>query len=417
MTSILSGRTERSGGLQPAGRTAEAGRYVGLLLSLFLIAACGSESPRAAAETVAAPTEIVSTSALPETRITTGTVRSATVSPLAANVMGNVTRVLVSEGDRVRAGDVLLEIDDRAGRAKRAGAAAGSSEVDEAIAGANAAVAAAEANAALAEATYKRFAALRARGSASAQELDEVTARRSGADAQLAQAKRGRDGLLARRVQARAGLSEAETFLSYSAVRAPISGIVTARMIDPGAQAVPGMPLLTVEDDAHYRVETTIDEELAGRVRAGDAVTIDGVAARVTNIVPAVDPVTRSALVKIDLPRGAGLRSGAFVHVAFTIGTRSGITVPKDAIARRGQLTSVFVVDGSRVARMRLITLGDAHGERVEVLSGLDVGETIVPLVVNGLRDGVNVAAGFSPPNARLKPGATLPGATLGAAS
>ena len=361
----------------------------------ILVASCGVETTRVTIPTVTASVEVVRSGVLPESRITAGTVRSATVSPIASRVMGNVTRVLVTEGQHVRAGDLLVEIDDREGRARTEQATAGSSEVDEAIAGATAAVSGAEANAALAEATYKRYAALRARASVSAQEFDEVAARRAGAGAQLDQAKRGRDALVARRSQADAGLSAAETFLSYSRVRSPISGIVTARMVDPGAQAAPGMPLVTVEDDSQYRVETTVDEELAGSIHAGDAVTIEGAArpvtARVTNVVPAVDPGTRSALVKIDLPRNSGLRSGAFVRVAFTVGSRNGITVPATAITQRGQLASVFVVGKDEIARMRLVTLGDPQGLRIEVLSGIDPGETIVPRVTNEIRDGVKV--------------------------
>jgi membrane fusion protein, multidrug efflux system len=361
----------------------------------ILVASCGVETTRGTIPTVTAPVEVVRSGVLPESRITAGTVRSATVSPIASRVMGNVTRVLVTEGQHVRAGDLLVEIDDREGRARTEQATAGSSEVDEAIAGATAAVSGAEANAALAEATYKRYAALRARASVSAQEFDEVAARKAGAGAQLDQAKRGRDALVARRSQAHAGLSVAETFLSYSRVRSPISGIVTARMVDPGAQAAPGMPLVTVEDDSQYRVQTTVDEELAGSIHAGDAVTIEGgpkpLSARITNVVPAVDPGTRSALVKIDLPRNSGLRSGAFVRVAFTVGSRNGLTVPATAITQRGQLASVFVVGKDEIARMRLVTLGERQGLRIEVLSGIDPGETIVPRITNEIRDGVKV--------------------------
>lgn len=365
--------------------------FDGWLVAAVFVAACGVETKPAAVVAIDAPVETAQASSLPETRITTGTVRSTTVSPLAAKVMGDVMRVHVVEGQRVRAGDLLIEIDDREGRAKTQQAAAGDREAGEAIAAADATVDAAVANAVLAEATYKRFAALRERGSASAQEFDEVAARKAGADAQLDQARRGREALMARRAQANAGLAEAQTFLSYSQVRAPISGIVTARMIDPGAQAAPGMPLLTVEDDSHYRVETTVDEQLASSVHAGDTVSVDGIAARVTTIVPAVDPATRSALVKIDLPPNSGLRSGSFVRVAFRAGERQGVTVPAEAVVRKGQLTSVLVVGKDGVARMRLVTLGEHHDRRVEVLSGLDAGETLVSRAVNGLRDGVAV--------------------------
>jgi len=334
-----------------------------LALAAMLVAACGKEAPHVEEPKFSGATAVAISETLPEMRVTTGTVRSANVSPLAAKLMGNVTRVLVSEGDRVRAGDLLLEIDDREMRAKSAQAAAGADEADQAIAGARA-------NAEVMAATYKRFAALRERGSVSAQEFDEVAAKNSAAQAQLSQT-------LARRAQARAGIAEAETFVGYSRVRAPIDGIVTARMIDPGAQASPGMPLLTIEDDARYRVETTVDEELASRIHAGDVVRVDGNEARITNIVPAVDPTTRSALVKIELPKHSGLRSGTFVHVAFPIGTRSGITVPASAVQRRGQLTSVSVIDTDGVARMRLVTLGESAGERIEVLSGIDAGEKV----------------------------------------
>ncbi|MGZ7079112.1 MAG: efflux RND transporter periplasmic adaptor subunit, partial [Thermoanaerobaculia bacterium] len=205
-------------------------------------------------------------------------------------------------------------------------------------------------------------------------------------------ARRGHEAMLARKSQARAGLAEAETFLSYSRVRSPIDGIVTARMVDPGAQAAPGMQLLTVEDDRHYRVDTTVDEELASHVRTGDPVMIDGrINARVTNVVPNVDPATRSALVKIVVPRDSGLRSGAFVRVAFAVGSRSGITVPESAIVRRGQLTSVFVVDTQDLARMRLVTIGDPREGRVEVLSGIDPGEKIVVRLSNELHDGARI--------------------------
>lgn len=364
----------------------------------IFLAACSGQTSHEAVQSVAAPVEVVKTQTLAETRITTGTVRSTTVSPLAAKVMGNVTRVLVSEGQRVRAGELLVEIDDREGRAKTAQASGGENEVDQAISGATAGIAAAQANADLANATYKRFAALRERGSVSPQEFEEVAARKTAADAQLDQARRGHDAMLARRSQARAGVAEAETFLSYSKVRSPIDGVVTARMIDPGAQASPGMPLLTVEDDSHYRVDTTVDEETAAHVHAGDHVTIgDGArsfTARVTSIVPAVDPATRSALVKIDLPQRSGLRSGAFVHVAFTVGSRDGITVPATAITRRGELTSMYVVDAGGVARMRLVTLGDPQGDRIEVLSGIDHGEKIIPRDVSTIRDGMRIAEG-----------------------
>ncbi len=152
------------------------------------------------------------------------------------------------------------------------------------------------------------------------------------------------------------------------------------------------MPLLTVEDDRATRVETSAPEDLA--VREGDAVAIEAagkrIAARVTRVVAALDPAARSAIVKIDLPPGAGLRSGTFANVLFTAGARRAVAVPVAALQTRGALASVFVVGRDGVARLRLVTAGDAAGDRIEILSGLDAGETIVTRL-RGMTDGVRV--------------------------
>ena len=373
------------------------------LLGLSL-AACTAHEKTTAPETVTAAMDTVRLSVVPQTRVTTGTVRSSTVSPLSAKVMGNVTRVLVSEGDRVKRGQILVEIDARDIQAKVAQAQAGSRGVEEAIASANAAVAAASANADFAAATLRRFTALRERGSVSPQEFEEVTAKAAGARAELERASRMRDQLRAQREQSHAGVAEAETFLSYATVRSPIDGVVTARMIDPGAQAAPGMPLIVVEDPASRRIETTVDEELAAKLHIGDQAVIPnredgeesgpGTIARIANIAT-VDPQTRSALVKIDLPHHSPLRSGTFVHVRFATGTRNALTIPSAAIATRGQLTLVYVVDAHGAARMRMITPGDAFGDRTEVLSGLDADERIAT-THDGVREGTIVSGARS---------------------
>jgi hypothetical protein len=152
------------------------------------------------------------------------------------------------------------------------------------------------------------------------------------------------------------------------------------------------MPLLVVEESSRLRVESTVDESIA--VRPGDAVSVDlagaRVGARVTQVVPALDPAAHTALVKIDLPAGSA-RPGTFARVLLTTGHRPALTIPSSAVQRRGQLASVFVVGGDGTARLRLVTLGESGGARVEVLSGLEAGERIVTRAVEGLRDGTAV--------------------------
>src|SRR6476646_5523905 len=150
----------------------------GFLAALGMtLAACSRPAPAPQPARVDAPTTLVSTSELAVTRSVAGTVRAANVSPLAAKMMGNVVAVHVREGDRVRAGQLLVEIDGREARTQSDRARAGRAGVERAIEGADAAIAAAEANATLAATNLRRFTALRERGSVSPAELDEARAR------------------------------------------------------------------------------------------------------------------------------------------------------------------------------------------------------------------------------------------------
>ena len=350
---------------------------------VFLTACAGHEPPAPGREAVTADVEVVQSSTVPVTRSVAGSVRAATVTSVSAQLLGTVTRVHVREGDRVRAGQLLVEIDDRAGQAGSARARAGGVEIDRAIE-------AAQVNARLAEATYARYASLHERRSVSAQEFDDVKARRDAANAELQRLIAGRAGVRAARV-------EADTYLDYTRLRAPMSGVVTARFVDPGAQAAPGMPLLTIEEQGRYRVETTADEEIASTLRRGDPVTVDlgsrRVEARVSRIVPALQSATRSALVQIDLDGAVPVRSGSFARVSFPLGSRGAVTVPSSAIARRGQLASVFAVGPDQIARLRLITVGETFDGRSEVLSGIDPGEKVVTRAAASLRDGMRIGS------------------------
>ena len=349
-----------------------------MLLSL-LVTACSGDETIPARETVQAPVVVARRTSLPAFHAVAGTVRSQTASTLAANVVGTVVRVAVAEGDRVRAGDVLVEIDAREPRAQAERARAGRDELERAIE-------AATASAQLAETTYRRFTALRERGSASQQEYDEARARHTAAQAEVARLDAGRAG-------AQAAVTQATAVLGYSSVRAPSDGIITARFVDPGAQAAPGVPLVSVEEERATRVDATVPEGIA--VAANTRAVVEAgeqrVEARVVRVQPSVDSTARSALVKLELARP--LRAGTYVKVAFPAGERSAIVVPAEALVRRGQLTSVFVVGRDAVARMRLVTAGAASGADVEVLSGLDAGESVVATPAR-VRDGVIVRSG-----------------------
>jgi hypothetical protein len=163
---------------------------------------------------------------------------------------------------------------------------------------------------------------------------------------------------------------------------------------------VPGAPLVVLEDARRYRLETRIDEARLRHVRVGQAVRVrigDGSAAgpllegRVAETSRTFD-ATHTFTVKFDLPPGSSVRSGTFGTAVFEGALRRAILVPSSSVVRRGQLTSVFVADGGR-ARMRLVQLGQARGDRVEVAAGLEPGESVIVRPAAAVVDGASVAA------------------------
>ena len=182
----------------------------------------------------------------------------------------------------------------------------------------------------------------------------------------------------------------------YAKLAAPFSGVVINKTVEPGNLATPGAPLLTIEQDGLYRLEASVDESKLASVRVGQAVeaVIDAsdrkVNARVTEIVPSVDSASRSYIVKLDLPSMPQLRTGMFGRAIFPMGMEKVVAIPVAALMDRGQLQSVFVVEDG-VAHTRLVTTGRRTKDGVEVLSGLNAGETLVVPIPQGLQDGARV--------------------------
>ena len=198
----------------------------------------------------------------------------------------------------------------------------------------------------------------------------------------------------ARLSQNRAGARAAGTIAGYGKVLAPISGVVVAKPVEAGQTVFPGTPLVTVEGEGGFRLEVAAGEGLLGKVRQGDQVgiAVEGAPAtgRVSEIVPLVDPGSRTFTVKVDIP-AKGARSGDFGKAYFRTGARQGIAVPAAAVVERGSLTSVWAVSPEGIARLRLVRLGKTLGERVEVVSGLRAGDRIVTAGAEKVSDGAKV--------------------------
>jgi multidrug efflux pump subunit AcrA (membrane-fusion protein) len=342
---------------------------------------------------------------------------------LSSHSAGQIVFLSVREGNRVHAGQVIAEIDNREAVAQLRRAQAAVEEAQHAleeagrgIQAADAAVRAAEANRDLASTTRKRYDLLRERRSVSLQEYDEIETKYKAAqlDAERAQqtlagAKARHQQISARIQQAEAEVESAQVSLGYSKIVSPINGIVTARQAEPGVLATPGTPLLAIEDDRTYELEVSVEESRAAKISIGQKVHIeidalDGTAmeGRVREIIPSSDPATRTYTAKLQLtsslPPNGVLRSGFFGRAIFPAGERQALVVPDTALTRRGQLEGVYVVEND-VALLRLVKTGKRYGTRLEIISGLSPGTRIVPAPTPEISDGSRIIDVESPRN------------------
>jgi RND family efflux transporter MFP subunit len=327
-----------------------------------------------------------------------GVVQARTTAVITARMLAAVLDVRVAPGDRVKAGDLLVLLDGRDLGATAASARSAAVGAEQGLTAAAAEARAADAALVLARATYDRVSALQTRRSATPQELDEATAALRAAEARVA-------GAAARSAQAASGVESARaaseaagTLESFTRLTAPFDGVVTAKMVDVGNMASPGLPLVRVEDTRGFQLEVRVDESRAGALLVDavvpvvldgssgtDAVTLQG---RVAEVSRAVDADTRAVLVKIALPQTPGVRSGMFGRARLPGAARRALTVPESALVRRGQVTSTFVVEDG-VARLRLVSV-----RGTEVLAGLGEGDVVVLDPPAGLADGRRVTGG-----------------------
>jgi multidrug efflux system membrane fusion protein len=374
------------------------------LLALFSlsIALAGCGEPRkvlagAKAQAVGVSVVAAAQQQWPSTYEATGTVRARTTTVISARWMGYVRVVHVNVGEYVREGQVLIELDARDLDAGSSRAEAAREEVRNGVPEADAAIASAQTNLDLVQATFRRMKDLYDKKSISDQEFDEATARLKSAELALDMARSRRTQLDSKLAQSDQELRTAQVARSYASIQAPFSGIVTAKSVDPGVLALPGAPLLTIEQET-YRLEASVEESKLGAVHTGQPVSVklDGIErtfdSHVSEIVPSVDASARAFTVRIDLPAAAGLRSGLFGRAVFPLGTKDVLTIPAAAASERGQLESVFVAE-SGAARTRMITLGEKTGDQVEVLSGLSPGEQVIFPVPRDLADGTRIEA------------------------
>ena len=193
-----------------------------------------------------------------------------------------------------------------------------------------------------------------------------------------------------------ATVREAETFLSYTEVRAPFDGVITRKHTNEGDLSLPGHPMLELEDLTSLRVEADVPEIIGMQLTIGKEVglVVSGqekmIKGKVEEIAPAADPMSRTFPVKISIANDTKLRSGQFTKVRIPTHEVPTVLVESAAVTRWGQIERVFIVEEGRL-HMRIVKTGSTHDGQLEVLSGLSGGETLAISAGQPLQDGASI--------------------------
>lgn len=267
-------------------------------------------------------------------------VKQATI---AAQMQGRVIEARFDAGSRVKAGDVLMRLDEREASQGQAGA---------------------QAQLANARAAYERNKNLFAQKFVSQAALDKAEA-----DYKAAAASAGQAGIAT----------------GFATIVAPFSGLVAQRFAELGEMAGPGKPLITIFDPQGLRVVASIPQyKLAGvrqAVRAKVEFPESGkwIDAPRVEVLPTADVRTHVVRARVYLPNNLeGAIPGMFVRAHFVVGKASKLLVPATAVLRRGEVTGVYVIDDKAQAHLRQVRLGEAYADgALEVLAGLVAGEKV----------------------------------------
>lgn len=320
-----------------------------LLVSLTAAILLGTAS-KAMAETT---TETLVLQNIPQQFELDATLEAVNQSTVSAQTSGAVQSVLFDVNDRVEKGDLLLEIDN--------------TQQQAALAQAKANLAQALAQNEDAQVLLKRNQRLFRQGTLSQGELDSTSARAKSSAAAVEAAN--------------AGVRQAREQLAYTQVRAPYSGIVRARHIEAGELVAPGTPLMTGLSLDRLRAVADAPQRLAQQYHSPQQISIrvNGTLiepAKVTRY-PYADNQLHSVRIRAELPANTQqLIPGSWAKMLITTGERQAITVPKTAIIQRSELSAVYISDNG-TSKLRQVRTGNRYQDRVEVLSGLNAGDTI----------------------------------------
>jgi multidrug efflux pump subunit AcrA (membrane-fusion protein) len=352
------------------------------------VAGCGGENQRATQKievVVGLRVQKVQLRSVADELEAPGSVIAVSTAQVAARTMSTVMQVAVREGDCVKRGQLLAQLDERELASHRSAAQAGAQGATAGVAQATKALVAAQAQADVMQKTYDRYSYLKEQKSVSPQEFDEIAAKQQAEQANLEQVKAALRQAEAGSAQAESEANAAESVASYARIVAPFDGRVIRRTVEPGSLVSPGMPLFVVEDASRYQLEATLPAEAtaflkktaSARVQL-DALQQKSLSGKVAEMEAGADPTSHTLKARIDLPKETGVQSGMFGRASFSRGEKQALLIPSTALVDRGQLRGIYAVGDGGLLHWRVVTVGKNTAGMFEVLSGLNDGDVVV---------------------------------------
>lgn len=285
-----------------------------------------------------------------------GTVAARAESRISTRIRGRVASVLVRPGDSVERGDILLRLEERT--------------TDARVEQARSAIEAARARRVRAQQEFER--------------TENFFSQNAATERSLEQARAALDTAKAAENRAKQALEEVEIVRKRTVIRSGVnSGVVVHRNVDPGDLAIPGRPLIILRTRGALWLMGAVRESLAGSVQLGQMLSVDIPAidlesrGTVEEIVPAVNPNSRTFEIKVALPDLDTLVPGMYGRIKVPTGEDMTLWVPEGAIFRVGQLEFVRAQTDDGKWQPRYVKTGRTWDQRVEVLSGLDEGDRV----------------------------------------
>lgn len=329
-----------------------------------------------------------------------GTVEARRAYAVGPTQAGRLLRVSVDQGDRVKAGQLLAEIDPVDLRQRSEAAASSAARARQTAQAAQAQVSEAESRVRLAQANHARYQALAKQGFVAQEMADSRRNEAAAAEAALAAARANALGAQRDISRAEAELRGIEQVGNTLKLFSPIDGVVTAREAEPGTTVVAGQAVLRLVDPAQLWVRARVDQARAQGVAVGQAADIvlrsapgTALPGKVARIELQSDAVTEERIINVAFePAPAQLYLAELAEVTIRLpAARDVLAVPRAALAQfKGQIGVWQVVDGR--ARFQPVQPGVQTADQVQIVSGLEAGDRLVVYSAKQLDDGVKVS-------------------------